>query len=395
MKHIFFFLCALVSTFFSGAQENQGAGQSEAISDCFGAITILQPGNYSLQFTGKGGTVKDFEAYSSLSDIPEKNALWCSFKAPSNGRLSFSADVAEGPLQVILFENETKEICDDILKGKANARRVISSKDHHAGLDLVTAENVLYPLELIAGKHVMICFIGIAKERPKLELHLKFEPVNGGFKPVGPDSKTVDLRTVKDDPAVNIMVRDVETGNPVVANVTLSGLKNMDALYNGSDLYIMAEKSGKIKIKVDAEGYFFVDREEPISAGSENEIVVWLEPLGEGKSIQIEGIEFMPGSSEFLSTSGPKLRRLVDFLALNAAVEIEIQGHVHANGENSFAGQKLSEARAKRVMNYLIENGIHKDRLTAVGYGNTMPIYKNPKFAYEEQANRRVEIKIR
>ena len=110
--------------------------------------------------------------------------------------------------------------------------------------------------------------------------------------------------------------------------------------------------------------------------------------------MQIDEIEFQPGTSEFLSTADPKLRRLKDFLALNANVKVEIQGHVHAEGENTFAGQKLSEARAKRVLLWLSDNGIDKDRMTAVGYGNTVPIYPEAKFSYEEQANRRVEIKV-
>jgi len=32
--------------------------------------------------------------------------------------------------------------------------------------------------------------------------------------------------------------------------------------------------------------------------------------------------------------------------------------------------------------------------MTAVGFGNTRPIYPKPKLAYEEQMNRRVEIKV-
>jgi outer membrane protein OmpA-like peptidoglycan-associated protein len=46
-------------------------------------------------------------------------------------------------------------------------------------------------------------------------------------------------------------------------------------------------------------------------------------------------------------------------------------------------------------MQYLVDNGIAKERMTAVGYGNTRPVYANPKLASEEQANRRVEILIR
>jgi flagellar motor protein MotB len=33
--------------------------------------------------------------------------------------------------------------------------------------------------------------------------------------------------------------------------------------------------------------------------------------------------------------------------------------------------------------------------MTAEGYGNTKPIFPNPQQAYEEQANRRVEIVIK
>jgi outer membrane protein OmpA-like peptidoglycan-associated protein len=46
-------------------------------------------------------------------------------------------------------------------------------------------------------------------------------------------------------------------------------------------------------------------------------------------------------------------------------------------------------------MLYLVENGILKERMTAVGYGNSKPIYPNAKLADEEQANRRVEILVK
>jgi outer membrane protein OmpA-like peptidoglycan-associated protein len=385
-------IIALFIGLFSFGQEVPSI--SDAISDCAGATNILEPGTFSLQFTGKGGGIKDLAAYPSLSNVQEKNALWCSFIAPFNGRLTLEADATTGPLQLLVFENETKDICDDIYKGKAEIRRLILGKTTHVGLNLITSETVLYPIDLVAGKHIMICFLNAPKEKCLLDLQLSFEPTDGELKPAGENSKIMDLRADKTTDALSILIRDVETGNPVIANMTLTGIKNMTALYSGSDFFITVEKSGKIQLKIDAEGYFFVDREEPVSAGSDNEIVVWMEPLGEGKSMQIDEIEFVPGSSEFLPTAEPKLKRLKDFLALNAAVKIEIQGHVHATGENTLAGQKLSEARAKRVMIYLIENGIDKNRLTTVGYGNTKPIFPEAKFAYEEQANRRVEIKV-
>lgn len=384
----------LLTGFVSYSQEE--VTMSDAISDCSGGTNILQPGSFSLQFTGKGGMYKDLEAYPSLSSVKENNSLWCSFIAPYNGRLTLEANISgiEGTVQMIVFENETKDICDDIYKGKAEIRRLILSKDKHVGLSLITSDNTLYPVDLVAGKHIMICFLTEAKSKETVDLHIKFEPTDGELKETAEGGKLLDLRKDKSEDALKILIRDVETGNPVVANMSLTGIKDLTAAYQGSDFYITVEKSGKIQMKVDAEGYFFVDREEPVSAGSDNEVVVWMEPLGEGKSMQIDEIEFVPGSSEFLTTAEPKLRRLKDFLALNSAVKIEIQGHVHATGENTLAGQKLSEARAKRVMQYLSDNGIDKNRMTAVGYGNTKPIYPEAKFAYEEQANRRVEIKV-
>lgn len=384
-------LLAIFSLSLSFAQDNPSI--SDAISDCAGATNILQPGNFSLQFTGKAGLVKDFAAYPSLSSVVEKNSLWCSFKAPYSGRLSIEADASLGPLQLIVFESETKDVCEDIYKGKAEIRRLILGKTKHVGLSLITSQDVLYPIDMLAGKHIMICFLNVPKEKSTLEMYLKFEPTDGSLKTTSAEAKVMDVRKVKTDPSLNILIRDVETGNPIVANLTITGLKEK-AAYSASDVFISVEKTGKVQLKVDAEGYFFVDREEPVSLGSDNEIVIWMEPLGEGKSMQIDEIEFIPGSSEFLPTAETKLRRLKDFLALNAAVKVEIQGHVHATGENTFAGQKLSEARAKRVLNYLVENGINKERLTSVGMGNTKPIYPSAKFAYEEQANRRVEIKV-
>jgi outer membrane protein OmpA-like peptidoglycan-associated protein len=391
---ILLFLTAFATSVLCYSQDNPNL--SDAISDCSGASNILQPGSFKLQFPSKGGQIKDLAGYPSLANVQEKNSLWCSFKAPYTGRLTLDADVSSGTVQMIVFENETKDVCDDIFKGKAEIRRLILSQESHVGLNLITSTNTLYPIDLVAGKHIMICFLSNTKERPSLDLHVRFDPTDGEIKATGEseDGKVVDLRHDKDVEALSILIRDVETGNPVVANMTINGIRDLSALYNGSDFLITVERSGKIQIKVDAEGYFFVDKEEPVSAGSENELVIWLEPLGEGKSMQIDEIEFVPGSSEFLPTAEPKLKRLKDFLALNAQVKVEIQGHVHATGENSFAAQKLSEARAKRVMMYLVDNGISKDRLTSVGFGNTKPIYKDAKFAYEEQANRRVEIKV-
>lgn len=390
MKHTLLIVFLLILAQVTGQQTRES---SDAISDCTGATTILKTGDYHMQFPGKGGKVNDFQAYSSLNNIEEKNTLYCSFKASYNGRFTLNARCKE-PLQMVIFEGETKYPCEEISKGSAEIRRIISKPSTELGLSLVVSESNLYPIDLTAGKEIIICFIAPPKTKELLEVEFVFEPMTREMQETSEGGKLMDLRTNKKEAGLNILVRDYETGKPVISNITITGLKDITASYQGSDFRFSIDKSGKVQLRIDAEGYFFVDREEPVSANTETEIVAWIEPLGEGKSMQIDEIEFFPGSSEFLQSAEPKLRRLRDFLALNAGIKIEIQGHVHSNGENTFEAQKLSEARAKRVYNYLVENGINKERLTTVGYGNTMPIFPNAKFASEEQSNRRVEIKV-
>lgn len=390
MKHTLLIVFSLILAQVYGQQARES---SDAISDCTGATTILKTGDYRMQFPGKGGKVNDFQAYSSLNSIEEKNTLYCSFKASYNGRFTLNARCKQ-PLQMVIFEGETKYPCEEISKGSAEIRRIISKPSTELGLSLVVSESNLYPIDLTAGKEIIICFIAPPKTKEFLEVDFVFEPMTREMQETSEGGKLMDLRTDKKEAGLNILVRDYETGKPVISNITITGLKDITASYQGSDFRFSIEKSGKVQLRIDAEGYFFVDREEPVSANTETEIVAWIEPLGEGKSMQIDEIEFFPGSSEFLQSAEPKLRRLRDFLALNAGIKVEIQGHVHSNGENTFEAQKLSEARAKRVYNYLVENGIDKERLTTVGYGNTMPIFPNAKFASEEQSNRRVEIKV-
>lgn len=365
---------------------------SDAISDCDGAMNIIEPGVFSIQFTGNSGVILDIANYPSLSKITEKNAIWCSFIAPFSGVLKLDGSLTAGSLQMVIFEQGIGDICDEIHKGIADIKRLIDVPSNSVGLNNSPTNNQLYSLELTEGKKIVILFNTEAKSKEKLKLAFNFDALQSSGEQG--EKKVIDLRDDEFTPAFHVVVRDAATGNPVIANLTIEGLKNIAALYMGSDFYFVIQKSGKVTIKCDAKGYFFADRVENVVANIDSEFTIWLEPLKQGKSLQIEEIEFHPGTSDFIPSSESKLRRLKDFMALNSEVKIEIQGHVFSLDDNSFAGQKLSEARAKRVYNYLVENGISKDRMTTIGFGNTKPIFPKPKFAYEEQMNRRVEIKV-
>jgi outer membrane protein OmpA-like peptidoglycan-associated protein len=73
--------------------------------------------------------------------------------------------------------------------------------------------------------------------------------------------------------------------------------------------------------------------------------------------------------------------------------KVSVEGHTDNVGTPEF-NQKLSEQRAKAVMQYLIERGVDANRLQSVGYGLTNPVASND--TKEGQAkNRRVELVIK
>jgi len=77
-------------------------------------------------------------------------------------------------------------------------------------------------------------------------------------------------------------------------------------------------------------------------------------------------------------------------LANNPDLDVEIEGHTDNSGSLEF-NQKLSENRAKAIMEYFIKEGINPKRLPAKGFGLSQPIDTND--SPEGRAkNRRVEL---
>lgn len=54
---------------------------------------------------------------------------------------------------------------------------------------------------------------------------------------------------------------------------------------------------------------------------------------------------------------------------------------------------KLSEQRADAVRDYLVQQGLNSDNVTAKGFGKTMPVADNATAAGRQQ-NRRVELVV-
>ena len=369
-----------------------GVAQSPAINSCNGAINIFDNDEYTLQFPGgKNTTIQ--EAYPFLSAKLKENQIWCTYIAPDDGELDLSATIPNGSVQMLIFKEDRKDICDEIGSGISEIERMmVKDSVNTVGLSKETGGGFMYSVELKKADKIMIIFATAKKSVEELALDFNYTT----FQKLEIERKVVDLRDDDFAPTLSIHIQDSETKNPIIGSITILGSRDLEAMYIGSDFFFNVERRCKLEISCDAQGYFFKDIEVPIEAMEGKEVFLTLERVSSGKKILLEEIEFLPGKSEIMPSSEPRLKRLKDFMALNAEVEIEIQGHVHFDSEkNTLAAQKMSEARAKRVLRYLSDNGIDKHRLSSVGFGNTKPIYEEPKFSYEEQANRRVEIIIK
>lgn len=86
------------------------------------------------------------------------------------------------------------------------------------------------------------------------------------------------------------------------------------------------------------------------------------------------------------------MNKVAEVLKANENVKVEIGGHTDAVGSASY-NQKLSEQRARSVMNYLIQQGVDKDRLVARGYGESNPVASNTTRAGRAK-NRRIEFTV-
>ena len=108
-----------------------------------------------------------------------------------------------------------------------------------------------------------------------------------------------------------------------------------------------------------------------------------------------KNIYFQTGKAVLLKKSFKSLDDVVALLKEedNATLGLDIEGHTDNVGKD-LTNQKLSDARAKSVSNYLKKKGIDASRLSSVGYGESKPVVDN-KTSANRAKNRRVEMKLK
>lgn len=114
-----------------------------------------------------------------------------------------------------------------------------------------------------------------------------------------------------------------------------------------------------------------------------------------GDHIYLENILFEKGSSKLTTKAKSELDKVALLCLRYKTLEFEIQGHVCCTPPNQKEAidkdtkkRQLSTNRAQSVYKYLAFRRVQKTRMIFKGYGNTVPLGKDPEY------DRRVELVI-
>lgn len=208
------------------------------------------------------------------------------------------------------------------------------------------------------------------------------------------ESRAIEIAYVKGK------VTNKKTGEPVSATIEFYDLENGERVLDersGKDGNYFSVLTGNADyaLNIRKTGFLFYSRNFSLATETADRAFVLnveLIPIEVGEKVKLENVFFALDSYELDDRSYAELNKVADFLNENPTVEISLEGHTDNQGTSAY-NLTLSDNRAKAVLEYLVEKGISKDRLTSKGYGDTQPVASNDT-KEGRRLNRRTELKI-
>lgn len=109
-----------------------------------------------------------------------------------------------------------------------------------------------------------------------------------------------------------------------------------------------------------------------------------------GLIANMSDVLFKSGSFELLTGARERLAKVSGIVLAYPTLRLSVEGHTDSVGGDDY-NQQLSERRAEAVRDYLVQQGIASDTVTASGFGKTAPVASNDTPDGRQQ-NRRVEL---
>ena len=394
--HIIFFISLLLNSSFS-------IGQNADCSD----ILVLNDTVYHSKAIAGFGDKKEFEGNGLENEKvfeEEENSIWYFIKAPADGVFTFDiiTENENDDWDFLLFEYK-KNFCKRIEDNKIVPIRSNLSRSPVTGLSKEATEryvgagvnsNYSKPIHIKKGNRYVLVVNNPKRSGGNHTLMLHFPQEKKTVVPIEIVETPVEVVQTK----FELIVKDEITQNLVESKISITGIGSKSLIIDDKAIYIkyISKKNRTISTNVSAKGYMLTSTEFKIS---KNQLVasceVFLDPIKSGAKVNLKKIQFYGDRFDLLPSARPSLNALLLFMKINSTVIIEVEGHVNGPGQrNTKDYQELSYSRAYAVKSFLIKNGVDEKRIDFKGYGNSKMLYPAPKSAYQEAANRRVEIKI-
>jgi outer membrane protein OmpA-like peptidoglycan-associated protein len=111
-----------------------------------------------------------------------------------------------------------------------------------------------------------------------------------------------------------------------------------------------------------------------------------------GLIISMSDVLFDTGKFDLKPGAREKLAKVAGILLAYPGLSVQVGGYTDSKGGDEM-NQKLSENRAASVRDYLVQQGVGNNSVTAKGFGNSSPVASNDLAAGRQQ-NRRVELVV-
>lgn len=212
------------------------------------------------------------------------------------------------------------------------------------------------------------------------------------------DNTFIELR-LKQILNYQLVVKDFENENLLENAGILCGEKHGKSDSTGI-VTLKFDSIYSCNVRVTKEGFFdciFEIDPERFLPGSEISDTIRLFRKEIGRKFLLKTIDYFTDMWRIMPRSEPELNQLVKLMEKNPTLKIEISAHTDSRLEDSY-NMWISQKRADSVLGYLVQKGIPKDRLVAIGYGETRLLNRcaNGVICTEKQhlVNRRTEFII-
>lgn len=171
-----------------------------------------------------------------------------------------------------------------------------------------------------------------------------------------------------------VMDKDEEpVKNAIIRIVGNDGSNQKEVVRNDGSFSFALQRGVKYVMLAGAKGYLN-QKQEFASDSTMEDANYWVEFIlpSISKPSVVENIFYDYDKADLRPESKTALNELIAVLHDNPNVTIEMASHTDRWGSDAY-NINLSERRAKSVVDYLVENGISRDRLQPHGYGKSRP----------------------